>query len=139
MRSNNRIFYILFYFTADCKQVFTMFWSFNLQHWNRLLANIVNKSFLYFENVLRKETKISIETNFTSFDFIYHSKCCFRLYYLPSWKLAFPFVCFFKIISWKNFRRSRLQMFFKIGALKNFANFTGKHLCWSLFLIQLQA
>ena len=30
-------------------------------------------------------------------------------------------------------------MFFKIGVLKNFANFTGKHLCWSLFLINLQA
>ena len=27
-------------------------------------------------------------------------------------------------------------MFFKIGVLKNFENFTGKHLCcWSLFLI----
>ena len=25
-------------------------------------------------------------------------------------------------------------MFFKIRVLKNFANFTGKHLCWSLFL-----
>ena len=25
-------------------------------------------------------------------------------------------------------------MFFKIGVLKNFANFTGKHLCWSLSL-----
>ena len=30
-------------------------------------------------------------------------------------------------------RGSRLQMFFKIGVLKNFAKFTGKHLCWSLF------
>ena len=30
-------------------------------------------------------------------------------------------------------------MFFKIGFLKNFANFKGKELCWSLFLIQLQA
>ena len=30
-------------------------------------------------------------------------------------------------------RRSRLQMFFKIGVPKNFANFTGKHQCWSLF------
>ena len=30
------------------------------------------------------------------------------------------------------FRRSRLRMFFKIGALKNFAIFTGKHLCWPL-------
>ena len=29
---------------------------------------------------------------------------------------------------------SRSHMFFKIGVLKNFANFTGKHLSWSLFL-----
>ena len=33
---------------------------------------------------------------------------------------------------------SRSQMFFKIGVLKNFENFTRKHLCWSLFLIKLQ-
>ena len=30
-------------------------------------------------------------------------------------------------------------MFFQIGVPKNFAIFTGKHLCWSLFLIKLQA
>ena len=29
-------------------------------------------------------------------------------------------------------------MFFKIGILKNFAIFTGKNLCWSIFLIKLQ-
>ena len=29
-------------------------------------------------------------------------------------------------------RSSCSQMFFKIGVLKNFANFTGKHRCWSL-------
>ena len=34
---------------------------------------------------------------------------------------------------------SRLQMFFKMGVFKNFANLTGKDLCWSLFLIKLQA
>ena len=28
-------------------------------------------------------------------------------------------------------------MFFKIGILKNFVIFTGKDLCWSLFLIKL--
>ena len=38
----------------------------------------------------------------------------------------------------RNYRSSRSQIFFKIGALKNFANFTGKHLCWSLFLIKLR-
>ena len=36
-------------------------------------------------------------------------------------------------------RSSRLKMFFKIGVLKSFTIFTGKHLCWSLFLIKLQA
>ena len=33
---------------------------------------------------------------------------------------------------------SRSQMFSKTGALKNFAIFTGKNLCWSLFLIKFQ-
>ena len=35
-------------------------------------------------------------------------------------------------------KSSRSQMFFKIGVLKKFAIFTGKHLCWCLFLIKLQ-
>ena len=39
----------------------------------------------------------------------------------------------------RNYRSSSSQMFFKIGVLKNFAIFTGKHLRWSLFLIKLQA
>ena len=30
------------------------------------------------------------------------------------------------------FRSSCSLMFFKIGVLKNFATFTGKHLCWPL-------
>ena len=33
------------------------------------------------------------------------------------------------------YRSSRSQMLFKKGVLKNFAIFSGKHLCWSLFLI----
>ena len=36
-------------------------------------------------------------------------------------------------------RSSCSQMFFKVGVLKNFAIFTGEHLCWNLFLIKLQA
>ena len=31
------------------------------------------------------------------------------------------------------------QMFFEIGALKNFAIFSGKHLPWSVFSKKLQA
>ena len=30
-------------------------------------------------------------------------------------------------------RNSRSHVFFKTGVLNNFANFTGKHLCWHLF------
>ena len=37
------------------------------------------------------------------------------------------------------FRSSRSRIFFKLDVLKNFASLTGKHLCWSLILIKLQA
>ena len=36
-------------------------------------------------------------------------------------------------------RSSCLEVFCEKGALRNFTNFTGKHLCQSLFLIKLQA
>ena len=40
-----------------------------------------------------------------------------------------------RLTFWLSFvRSSRLQIFFKIGLIKNFVNFTGKHLCWSLLL-----
>ena len=38
----------------------------------------------------------------------------------------------------KPLRSSRSQMFFIMGALKNFSNLTGKRLGWSLFLIKLK-
>ena len=37
------------------------------------------------------------------------------------------------------FRSSHALMFFKTGVIRNFAIFIGKHQCWSLFLIKLQA
>ena len=37
------------------------------------------------------------------------------------------------------YRSSHRRFSAKQGVLKNFANFTGKHRCWSLFLIKLQA
>ena len=43
------------------------------------------------------------------------------------------------VISTTSIKSSRSQMFFKIGVLKNFAIFTGKHVCNSLFLIKLKA
>ena len=38
----------------------------------------------------------------------------------------------------RNYRSSLSQIFLKIGVLESFTNFTGKRLCWSLFLIKLQ-
>ena len=43
----------------------------------------------------------------------------FSLVACPKWMLA-------------RTRSSRSQMFYKIGFLKSFGNFTGKHLCWRL-------
>ena len=52
----------------------------------------------------------------------------------PSLSLDVPLVCLF--INNQIFRSGHLQLFFKIGVLKIFALITGKHLCWSLFLIK---
>ena len=38
-----------------------------------------------------------------------------------------------------NFHGARLQIFFKKGVIKNFVNFTGKNLRWSLFLIKFKS
>ena len=47
------------------------------------------------------------------------------------WGLYHIVTAFLSVPSISN-RKSRSQMFFEIGLLKNLANFTGKHLCWSL-------
>ena len=49
--------------------------------------------------------------------------------------LTFGKLCFPKQTT---YRSSCLHMFFKICVVDNFPNFTGKHLCWSCFLITFQ-
>ena len=44
-----------------------------------------------------------------------------------------------KMFKESGFRRSHWRCSIKKAVLKNFAIFTGKHLCWSLFLVKLQA
>ena len=56
----------------------------------------------------------------------------------PSYNLDLKPLGPYKSEPLKKLKSSRLQMFFKIGSIKNFAIFTGKHLCWGLFLIKLQ-
>ena len=44
------------------------------------------------------------------------------------------------IVYWGEANRSSLsQMFYEINVVKKFGNFTGKHQCWSLFLLKFQA
>ena len=50
-----------------------------------------------------------------------------------TWKYCYTFL-FLKKLS----RGSRPEVFCEKGVLRNFAKFTGKHLCQSLFLIKLQ-
>ena len=84
--------------------------------------------------------------------FIYElSACGFEFYYnhLDFRRSA----CFYQGVPWRSgnckmkirskrvcdmiiVRSSRSQMFFRLGVLKNFAIFTEKQLCWSLFLIK---
>ena len=40
------------------------------------------------------------------------------------------------LVKYSHKRSSRLQMFFETRVLKKFAHFTGKNLCWSLFLVK---
>ena len=43
------------------------------------------------------------------------------------------------IVTVSYLKKQPTELFCKKFALKNFANFTGRHLCWSLFFIKLQA
>ena len=59
-----------------------------------------------------------------------------------SFHFYFYFISIWLSVTLKNFavyRTSCEQMFLKIGVLNKFAIFTGKHLCWSIFLIKLEA
>ena len=69
-----------------------------------------------------------------------HLKAVVPLIQKPTNEFAFPvnWLVSTRQEDWSLIDRiSRWQMFFKIGVLKDFANFTGKHQCWSRFLIKL--
>ena len=66
---------------------------------------------------------------------ILYSDVFFELtHFLPMFQFISMFTSFLEQMN-QNVRSNHLQMFFKTSILKNFAIFTGKQLCWSLFLI----
>ena len=64
-----------------------------------------------------------------------------RKYFVNPKTESFRLVCKLHYLQFgfQIYRISRPQMFFGTGAFKNFTIFTGKRLCWSLFLIKIQA
>ena len=61
--------------------------------------------------------------------------CCFIFEKVSS---SLPMLLVMLVADVAKGSNSRSQMFFKTDVLKNFAIFTGKHLCWNLFLIKFQ-
>ena len=52
-------------------------------------------------------------------------------------KKLLKFKCFVRVLPEFTYRRSRAKVFCKKNVLRNFAKFTGKHLCQSLFFKEL--
>ena len=52
--------------------------------------------------------------------------------------IAHSCIGFFFELLWKHWKKQPLKLFCKKGVLRNFASFTEKRFCWSLFLIELQ-
>ena len=56
-----------------------------------------------------------------------------------NWNWSFNIQRYFDAADDRKIRSSHSQMFFKIGVLRTFPNFTKKDQCWNLFYIKLQA
>ena len=54
------------------------------------------------------------------------------------WIFLCEYIFLFLLFCFKKDKSSHRRCSVKRGVIKNCANFTGKHLCWSLFLIKLQ-
>ena len=103
------------------------------------------------------ETKYIVDILCTAITFLnneinlYMKKCFFqtyatsifhffeKLFYYYDCKLwnIYKNTCAFIFLLWN--QKQPPEVFYQKVVLKNFATFTGKHLCWNLFLIKLQA
>ena len=69
------------------------------------------------------------------------SKCFsfFHLFYSYHYIRYFIYCVSCDVMCVQYVQKQPPKVFFKKGVLKNFANFTEKDLCWSLFLIKIEA
>ena len=105
--------------------LFSFFFFFFALHYLNTYANDNNfikclalKAFIIYYDIRCKQFYKSC-----NYDHYYYCYFC-EIYFLLAY---FYFECNLNNPEW--YRSSRLQMFFKIGVLKIFSIFTGKHLC----------
>ena len=98
-------------------------------------STITSTEFIQIFNQYDKDGMRKILSCSLYFSFFYHKTVAEDLVQ----KLTTLTVHCRKVPSRSTGRNCFPQVSFKIAGLKNFAIFTGKHLCWSLFLIKLQA
>ena len=77
---------------------------------------------------------------------IYFKKLCFEnvlgffhLFYSHHYIRYFIYSNCMDVMRVQHVQKQPPEVFFKKRVLKNFANLTEKHLCWSLFLIKMEA
>ena len=109
-----------------------------------ILVNILSTNYYGYFMTKKYLNNISY-TNLLSLTCKQHSKIrkehVFNKIYLFNNSLSYFYTAriWQNLITSKASKSSYSQMFYKIDVLEYFAKFTGKHLCWSHFLIKLQA
>ena len=101
-----------------------------------MVLGVIPKKLLSLTHVFQDNLVLECEWNYHFFSFYYiNLESCKSIFKTLSYFPVATFMLIRKVIC----RSSHSPIFFKIGVLKNFANFTWKHLCWSLFSIKLPA
>ena len=107
----------------------------SIKKWNGVFCCVIHKT-KYFVDILC--TVLTLLN-------LYMKKCFSQTYTTAIFQVfsILNFEIFIKthvifIFLWWN-QKQPPEVFHKKAVLKNFATFTGKHLCWSLFLIKLEA
>ena len=97
-----------------------------------IMADLSNKYYTEYSKKIFHRPKCNCSYNINKLQ-------PYRVFSCAKWSILIANINKFLAKSISGSRSSRLQMIYEIDVLKDFAVLTGKHLCWSLFLITLQA
>ena len=105
--------------------------NFKKWNWGDLLLKIGKQTFVYLFMLALEKTCSKFNTD-SEYIYFWQENISWHWNIHEKRRTS---ICLCKYLHINHCRSSRSQMFFKPDALKNFAIFKGKHLCWSLFLI----